>query len=119
MFTFDSDGNTVIVLERAARTGASVAAVLACVPVRDLDVATEFYRVVLGRGPDASPMPGLAGWHVGGGLVTLQVTDLGPTVAALSDRGVEVRAQEGAPVAGFAFPDDPDGNLVTLVQTAP
>lgn len=108
MFTFDdSEGNTVIVLE--------------------------FYRAVLGREPDASLMPGLAEWHVGGGalqvtvderhsgggLVTLQVTDLGPTVAALSDRGVEVRAQEGAPVAGFAFPDDPDGNLVRLVQTAP
>ncbi|WP_158068535.1 VOC family protein [Serinicoccus sp. CUA-874] len=108
MFTFDdSEGNTVIVLE--------------------------FYRAVRGREPDASLMPGLAEWHVGGGalqvtvdgrrsgggLVTLQVTDLGPTVAALSDRGVEVRAQEGTAVAGFASLDDPDGNLVTLVQTAP
>ncbi|OLT39491.1 hypothetical protein BJF86_08780 [Serinicoccus sp. CNJ-927] len=30
-----------------------------------------------------------------------------------------VQAQEGTAVAGFASLEDPDGNLVTLVQTAP
>ncbi|ANS77689.1 hypothetical protein SGUI_0293 [Serinicoccus hydrothermalis] len=132
MFTFDdSEGNTVILLERD-QASAAVTDVVACLPVSDLDRAAEFYRAVLGREPDARPMPGLAEWHdrsgslqvtlderrAGGGLVTITVTDLRRTAADLAAAGVELEVREGTAVAGFASVEDPDGNLLTLVQAA-
>ena len=38
--------------------------VLTVVPVRDIDVAREWYTRLLGREPDNNPMPGLIEWQI-------------------------------------------------------
>lgn len=107
-----------------------VASVLAAVPVRDPDVAQRFYEQLLGAPPSASPMPGLAQWELGdgvlqvvvdanragGGLVTLMLHDLAAASKAARARGVAMEVSEGQVVTAVAQAIDPDGNAITLVQ---
>lgn len=107
-----------------------VTAVLAAVPVRDPETARAYYERLLGSPPSASPMPGLAQWDLGhgvlqvvvdaeragGGLVTLMFDDLAAAAQALRGRGVEVDVAAGAVVSAVARVTNPDGNAITLVQ---
>ncbi|MEO9325371.1 VOC family protein [Nocardioides sp. C4-1] len=108
----------------------SVAAVLAAVPVRDLDTAGDFYERLLGAPASDSPMPGLAQWDLGGGvlqvvvdatragggLVTLTFDDLSAAAEAVQRRGVDLQVDDGEVVTAVARVLDPDGNSITLVQ---
>ena len=107
-------------------------AVLAALPVADPARAEAFHTALLGRGPDARPMPGLAEWHLagagrvqlvedaeraGGGLLTLQTADLVATLAAARAGGLDLpEAEPGTVVDAFARLEDPDGNAITIVQ---
>ena len=106
--------------------------ILAAVPVADPDAGAAWYELLLGRGPDSAPMPGLVQWEISGGgtlqvvhdaaraggaLLTLVVDDLAAEVAALQSRGLSPEAvDEGTVVAQFTTLSDPDGSLITLVQ---
>jgi predicted enzyme related to lactoylglutathione lyase len=112
-----------------------VVSALAQVQVADLARATEFYSAVLGRGPDAEPMPSLKQWELpgGGGVqltdgspeksgstgVTLLVTDLDAFVASLDAAGIE--HGDVAPGGGsrLLIVTDPFGNDVVAVEVAP
>ena len=85
-----------------------VADVLAGVPVRDMTTAIDWSTRLLGRGPDARPMPGLADWdfaqqtlqvvldpeRAGGGVVTLHVSDIAAARDALALRDVHLRVDD-------------------------
>jgi len=110
-----------------------VASVFAAMPVTDLSVAVPWYVRVLGRPADAEPMPGLIEWDLvpngalqlvldperaGGGLVTLQMSDLRGFADNLVERGVtgvEVDDTTSDKVLIINL-TDPDGNAVTFVQ---
>lgn len=137
MFTVDdTEGNTIILMEdasSAAAGGSSVEAILACVPVTDLEAARGFYERLFGRGADAHPMPSLAQWEhnggtlqvavderrSGGGMATILVPDLAREADELAARGLSLDISPGDAVTAFASIEDPDGNLITLVQAAP
>ena len=107
-----------------------VAAVLAAVPVSDADAARAFYERLLGAAPDESPMPGLAQWNLGGGvlqvvvdtdragggLATFMFEDLTAAAAGLRARGVDLDVAAGEVVTSVGRLVDPDGNAITLVQ---
>lgn len=105
---------------------------LAGIAVHDLAAASAWYARLLGREPDAAPMPGVAEWafpaggwlqlfvdaaHAGHGSLTLVVDD----IAAARDR---LRAQDHAiewdfdgDVTSGAVIRDPDGNRVVMAQS--
>ncbi|MDO9455983.1 VOC family protein [Nocardioides sp.] len=105
-------------------------AVLAAVPVGDLDAAQHSYERLLGTSPSASPMPGLAQWDLGdgvlqivldadragGGLVTLMFDDLAAAAEAVRGRGIELEVAAGEVVSAVTRVLDPDGNAITLVE---
>ncbi len=118
------------VLSMSHDTTLPVTAVLAAVPVHDADAARTFYERLLGAPPHASPMPGLAQWNLGdgvlqvvvdpdragGGLVTLMFEDLASAAEAVRGRGMNLDVSEGEVVTAVAQVIDPDGNSITLVQ---
>jgi catechol 2,3-dioxygenase-like lactoylglutathione lyase family enzyme len=64
--------------------------------------------------PDGA-VPAAGGWN----RITVQVSDLGATVAALSGSGVPVRAGIASGIAvRQALIQDPSGNLVELIEPA-
>ncbi|GAA1212736.1 VOC family protein [Prauserella alba] len=105
--------------------------VLAVVPVGDIDAAVAWYGELFGRGPDNTPMPSLAEWHVapsgwvqvtadadraGSGLLNLAVSDLPAAIDELALRGLHFGAisdvNKGVRLSSLS---DPDGNVVTLI----
>ncbi|GAA4675298.1 VOC family protein [Nocardioides nanhaiensis] len=107
----------------------SIHGVLAQSTVSDLEQALPWYTALLGRGPDAEPMPGLHEWHLGSGYglqvwlepdragrssVVLQESDLDAVAARLTEAGLEHPGV--APItSGRALQlTDPDGNRVVL-----
>jgi catechol 2,3-dioxygenase-like lactoylglutathione lyase family enzyme len=111
----------------------SITAVLAGLPVADLNASLQWYERLIGRAADAQPMPGLAEWHfagtgdvqlveapdrAGGGLLTLTVADLPAHVDDVRERGVEVEPIDDTTSDKVLFVTvaDPDGNAVTLVE---
>ncbi len=104
--------------------------VLATMTVVEFDQAVEWYERLLGAGYDAQPMPGLAEWHVAGGVVqvlrdeqragsgllSLGVEDLQAARTELEGRGVSLGEATVGVVATIAAVEDPAGNTVTLVQ---
>jgi catechol 2,3-dioxygenase-like lactoylglutathione lyase family enzyme len=112
-----------------------VANVLAGMPVADMDTAIDWYTRLLGRSPDARPMPGLADWHfphqqtlqlvldtgrAGGGIVTLHVADIAAARDALAREGIHVDLDDTtSDKVEFGQLTDPDGNSVSLVEPFP
>lgn len=106
--------------------------VLAGMAVSDMERATRWYATLLGRGPDAEPMPGLAEWRApggtiqivldsdraGGSLLTVQVPDLHRFVADLATRGGPALTVDGTSSSNVLLTTttDPDSNAIALVQ---
>ena len=116
--------------------------VFAGLPVRDLDMAVEWYGRILGRAPDGRPAPQIAEYYLaaerapengtlqlredagraGGGLATINVSDITVLADTLEKLGVAfdpqtfpIEAKTVSAVTVGAF-EDPDGNAVTVVQ---
>lgn len=109
-------------------------ALLAVVPVADLDSAGRWYENLFGRPADRRPMDSLAEWQVneqavvqvfheparaGQTLVNLTVDDLDSTLAELGGRGIT--GGEPQLVASgrqrLVVLADPDGNRVGLIES--
>ena len=103
--------------------------------VADLDAASAWYELLLGRGPDDRPMDGLLEWQVTGSgwlqvfvdperagrsTMTLGVADLDEFADALAARGLELTSRmatsRGQRLGSLA---DPAGNLVTVAEELP
>ena len=110
-----------------------ITAVLAGLPVANVDTAIPWYEQLFGRPPDARPMPPLADWNfehtgtlqlvedadrAGGGLVTFTVADLRSHMAAVAARGIDVAEIDDTTSDKVLFTSlrDPEGNSITLVE---
>lgn len=106
-----------------------ISGVLAHCTVTDLERAEDWYARLLGRGPDARPMPGLLEWHLGEGFglqvwaeadragrssVVLSESDLDAAAAHLSDVGIAHDGPQPGGGARILQLRDPDGNRVVL-----
>lgn len=109
----------------------TVAHLLAVVPVRDIDVANQWYERLFGRPATNNPMPSLVEWHVvdngwvqvsvdtdraGSGLLNLAVDDIDTHVRELAARGLtagEIQTvTKGVQLSAIT---DPDGNTITFI----
>lgn len=105
--------------------------VLAGVAVNDLEKSVEWYAEVLGRGPDARPMRGLAEWQFdsGGWLqvfrdperagrssITFAEDDFDARVWALKAKGIDVGPTTRSEEVDTAIVHDPDGNRVVFAH---
>lgn len=105
--------------------------VLASVPVRDIRAAIAWYGRMLGRGPDAQPMPQLAEWQfenggwlqvfqdperAGRGSVTFADDDLAARHDALARQGNAAPVQE-ADKTRLIVTADPDGNRLVFATS--
>lgn len=113
--------------------------VLATLAVRDFAISSAWYARLFGRAPDSSPDSGCAEWKIAGraalqlrsrdvsqpvqnplhASVGIMVADLDEALAELRVRHIEVTPPQVAThFLRFAPIADPDGNLVTLVESA-
>jgi predicted enzyme related to lactoylglutathione lyase len=119
--------------------------VFAGLPVRNLEVAAEWYGQIFDRDPDGRPAPQIAEYYLaegripehgtlqlredveraGGGLATINVGDITTVAKALHELGasfdpqrVPIQAETISAVTVGTF-EDPDGNAVTVVQPHP
>lgn len=109
-------------------------AVLAVVPVADIDSAARWYENLFGRPAERRPMDGLVEWQVnehavvqvfqapakaGGSFLNLTVDDLDTVLAGLGRRGIT--GGEPQTVASgtqrLAVLADPDGNQLGLIES--
>lgn len=109
-----------------------VTRVLMVSPVRNIDTAVAWYERLLGRPADLRPMPSLADWHLtasgwlqvfedpahaGSTLLNLEVPALDEALSELAEGGLTAGpVQTGGERVRFAALEDPDGNLVTLLE---
>lgn len=111
----------------------NLTAIYAHLSCSDLEGGIRWFSDLFGRPPDARPMDGLAEWHhgaeagfqlflapghAGHGTLTLMVADLAAERDRLRRAGKAVGMVEDADFARILRLDDPDGNLVVLVQPA-
>jgi predicted enzyme related to lactoylglutathione lyase len=116
--------------------------VFAGIPVRNLQDAASWYAQVFGRDPDGRPAPQIAEFYLaanripengtlqlredasraGGGLATINVSDITVVTQALDALGtplhtqrIPIEADTVSAVTVGTF-EDPDGNAVTIVQ---
>jgi len=111
----------------------SIDAVMAGMPVAEVDAAVGWYETLLGRPADERPMDGLVEWHfpgtgniqlvqdadrAGSGLLTLSVDHLADFVAGLEQRGLRPGPIDDTTSTKVLFLTvaDPEGNAVTLVE---
>ncbi|MFC5437865.1 VOC family protein [Rhodanobacter umsongensis] len=113
--------------------------VLATVAVTDFATARAWYARLFGRAPDHSPGPSCVEWQIarctriqvlprsdlpdrrnraGGASVGILVDDLDEVLANLQGRHIDVMPQTATHFVRFAPVSDPDGNLVTFVESA-
>jgi predicted enzyme related to lactoylglutathione lyase len=116
--------------------------VFAGIPVRNLQDAASWYAQVFGRDPDGRPAPQIAEFYLaanripengtlqlredasraGGGLATINVSDITVVAQSLDALGTPLRTQripiEAETVSAVTVGtfEDPDGNAVTIVQ---
>ncbi len=106
---------------------------LAGLAVSDLDASVAWMRRIVGRGPDATPMEGLADWYfgdggtvqlvadpqrAGGSILTLVVASIEDTASRLAPAGVALDYDDATSTkVRFGTLVDPDGNSVTIVET--
>lgn len=103
--------------------------VLAHITVADLDRAEDWYQRLLGRAPDARPMPGLLEWQLGEGFgfqvwsepdraghacAVLEVTDLDAAAAELTAAGIDHDGPQPGGGARILQLADPAGNRIIL-----
>ena len=109
-------------------------AVLAVVPVAEIDKAVQWYEGFFGRAADTRPMDSLAEWHLselgvvqvfedpgraGRTTVNLTVDDLDSSLSTLSGQGIA--SSDAQVVSGgrqrLAVVQDPDGNQLGLIES--
>ena len=105
--------------------------VLAFAAVRDIEAGIRWYKMVLGREPDISPMPGLAEWQfeAGGWLqvnenmqlagrssITLVETDMDERMKMLTMAGIKLKSFVNGVSVSIIAVTDPDGNQVVFAQ---
>lgn len=111
----------------------SIDKLLAVVSVTEHERAMAWYERFFGRPADATPMPGLADWHVtdtawvqvyrdpersGRAVVNFAVDELDGHTAELAARGISVRDAGGTSQGGrLGEVVDPDGNVITLIES--
>jgi len=106
---------------------------LASLAVRDLATSATWYRKLFGRAADSSPMPEVVEWKfegggwlqvyeregaVGGGSVTLSVTDLDAQIASLRTLGIDPGEVMESGKARVVMIKDPDGNSIAFAEAA-
>jgi predicted enzyme related to lactoylglutathione lyase len=104
---------------------------LASLAVRDLKTARAWYEMLLGRAPDATPMPEVAEWKFGGGgwlqvyqlrdragsgSVTLAVSDIEAQAAQLEKLGIDPGERPSSAQVKTIMITDPDGNHLAFAQ---
>jgi predicted enzyme related to lactoylglutathione lyase len=104
--------------------------VYAVISTRRLEQAKDWYARLFGRGPDLHPMGEVYEWYVGDGgvqlvddakragqsMLTVIVSDLEASRAALQSRQLSLGRSSGGDFARIAQISDVDGNQVTLAQ---
>ncbi|HEU5470667.1 MAG TPA: VOC family protein [Actinophytocola sp.] len=110
----------------------SISKLLGVVPVGDHAAGTAWYQRLLGRAPDARPMPGLADWHLtdtawvsvfhdparaGHTALNFAVADLAAHTSELATRGITLGPVTATDKnAHLASVTDPDGNVITFIE---
>jgi hypothetical protein len=104
---------------------------LAFAAVRDIDDGIRWYKMLIGREPDAEPMAGLAEWQfeAGGWLqvnenrrlagrssLTLVETDIDGRLKQLKQAGIEPRLVSRGEKVSVVMISDPDGNQIVFAQ---
>jgi predicted enzyme related to lactoylglutathione lyase len=104
---------------------------LASVAVKDLNAAIEWYAKVLGKQPDARPMPEVAEWkferggwlqvyqlpeRAGSGSFTLAVSDVDEHAAQLRELGVDTSQRSSGNTVRTLMIADPDGNHIAFAE---
>jgi catechol 2,3-dioxygenase-like lactoylglutathione lyase family enzyme len=106
--------------------------VLAQSTVTDLAMAEDWYTRLLGRSPDARPMPGLLEWHLadtfgvqvwaepdraGHSSMVLDESDLDSLARRLTEAGITHDGPQDATSSRILSVVDPDGNRVVFTGT--
>jgi predicted enzyme related to lactoylglutathione lyase len=109
----------------------SIDNVLASVAVTDLATATDWYTRLLGKPPDAKPMPEVAEWQfarggwlqvyqaperAGQGSFTLAVSSLDEILPQVQKLGVDMSDRTSGPQVKTLMITDPDGNHVAIAE---
>jgi catechol 2,3-dioxygenase-like lactoylglutathione lyase family enzyme len=104
---------------------------LAFIAVRDIEAATRWYTMLLGREPDTQPMKGLAEWQfeAGGWLqvhenkqmagrssVTFVETDVDDRIKQLQTAGIAPKSAMRDEQVSLVIITDPDGNQIVFAQ---
>ena len=109
----------------------TIQGIYACIAVRHMDAAVQWYATLLGRAPDDRPMPQMAQWrnmgtagiqlwdepeHAGTSRITIVV----PVMAVERQRLEQAGLSLGPDVSGgfglIVQVVDPDGNRITLAE---
>lgn len=109
-----------------------VSSILAGLAVSDMDRSIAWYTTLLGRVPNARPMPPLADWNfpggytlqifhdpdrAGGSMVTLHVAGIAAARDTLAERGIDLAVDDTtSDKVKFGQLTDPDGNSISLVE---
>jgi predicted enzyme related to lactoylglutathione lyase len=105
---------------------------IASLAVKDLPAAVAWYRALLGRAADSTPMPNVAEWRfprggwlqiyqvaerAGRGSVTLAVSNIEEVVAHVATLGVDTSNRAFGAKAKTLMITDPDGNHIAFAET--
>jgi predicted enzyme related to lactoylglutathione lyase len=105
---------------------------IASVAVKDLAAAVAWYRALLERPADSTPMPEVAEWkfprggwlqvyqlpeRAGNGSVTLAVSDIDQVTAHVESLGVDTSQRASGKQAKTLMIVDPDGNHIAFAET--
>jgi predicted enzyme related to lactoylglutathione lyase len=109
----------------------SIENAIASVAVEDLAAAVRWYRALLGRAPDSTPMPEVAEWRfprggwlqvyqlperAGNGSVTLAVTDIDELTAHVGKLGIDTSQRTSSARVKTLMIVDPDGNHIAFAE---
>lgn len=104
---------------------------VASLAVKDLASATAWYRRLIDRAPDSTPMPEVAEWkferggwlqvyqlpeRAGRGSVTLAVDDVDALAAHLQKLGIDEGKRSSGDQVKTLMIADPDGNSIAFAQ---
>jgi hypothetical protein len=111
----------------------SIENAIASVAVKDLTAAVAWYRALLGRGPDSTPMSEVAEWkfprggwlqvyqlpeRAGHGSVTLAASDIDEVVAHAGELGIDTSQRTSTAKVKTLMIADPDGNHIAFAEAA-